>query len=140
MLTRIELQRVNYIPTNLTPGILYVAEEYGAVAHLCACGCGDIVRTPLGPTEWILIVDDGGATLSPSIGNWQQACQSHYWIKNGEIIEARKWTPEEVAMGRQAEELRREEFYSRQKPQRAHWFLRVVDRIRAVLPWRQRRR
>lgn len=47
-----ELQRVHYMPKDLKPGILYVSEEFGAAAHLCACGCGMKVSTPLGPTEW----------------------------------------------------------------------------------------
>ena len=37
---------------DLQPEVLYVSEQFGAAAHLCACGCGSKVRTPLGPTEW----------------------------------------------------------------------------------------
>ena len=51
---KIELQRVHYMPKELKPGVLYVSEEFGAAAHLCACGCGAKIRTPLGPTEWTL--------------------------------------------------------------------------------------
>ncbi len=39
-LDRISLQRVHHMPKVLEPGILYVSEEFGAAAHLCACGCG----------------------------------------------------------------------------------------------------
>ena len=42
------------MPQDLRPGVLYVSEEFGAAAHLCACGCGEKVSTPLGPTEWSL--------------------------------------------------------------------------------------
>ena len=51
---RIELQRVEFMPKVLEPGILYFAEEYGAAAHLCACGCGSKIRTPIGPTWWAI--------------------------------------------------------------------------------------
>src|SRR5215210_42875 len=82
---KIELQRVRYIPKELKPGVLYVSEEFGAASHLCACGCGSKIRTPLGPTEWALEEAEGLPTLRPSIGNWQQACQSHYWIYRGKL-------------------------------------------------------
>ena len=99
---KIELQRVHYMPKELKPGVLYVSEEFGAAAHLCACGCGSKIRTPLGPTEWALEETDSGPTLRPSVGNWQQACQSHYWIYRGEIVWSVKWTPEQIAAGRRS--------------------------------------
>jgi len=110
-MTKIKLQRVQYMPKELEPGVLYVAEEFGAAAHLCACGCGSKIRTPLDPTEWFLEETDSGPTLYPSVGNWQQACQSHYWIHKGEIRWAEKWTPEKIAAGRRGEEERRRVYY-----------------------------
>jgi hypothetical protein len=108
---KIELQRVRYMPKELKPGVLYVSEEFSAAAHLCACGCGSKIRTPLGSTEWSLEETDGKPTLRPSIGNWQQACQSHYWIYRGEVIWSAKWKPEEIAAGRRDEEERRRTYY-----------------------------
>lgn len=108
---KIELQRVHYMPKELKVGVLYVSEEYGAAAHLCACGCGAKIRTPLGPTEWSLDETDQGPTLYPSVGNWQQGCQSHYWIREGLIIWSEKWTTEQVAAGRRDEEERRRDFF-----------------------------
>lgn len=89
------------MPANLEPGILYVAQEFGAAAHLCACGCGAIVRTPL--NRWSLTETKKGPSLEPSIGNWQEPCQSHYWIDRGDVRWAEKWTPEEITAGRQRE-------------------------------------
>lgn len=109
---KIELQRVHYMPKELKPGVLYVSEEFGAAAHLCACGCGSKIRTPLGPTEWKLEETNSGPTLRPSVGNWQQACQSHYWIYRGEIRWSNKWTPEQIAEGRRGEEERRRVYYN----------------------------
>src|SRR5437868_4149805 len=97
---RFELRKVQYMPRDLEPGILYVAQEFGAAAHLCACGCGAKIRTPLGTTEWALEESESGPTLSPSVGNWQQACQSHYWIRRGEVVWSTRWTQERIEEGR----------------------------------------
>ncbi len=114
---RFELERVQYMPKQLQPGVLYVAEQFGAAAHLCPCGCGTKVRTPLGPTEWTLEETAEGPSLSPSVGNWQHPCQSHYSITRGEVEWAKQWTSEEITAGRQYEEQRREAYYAaRQRP------------------------
>jgi hypothetical protein len=108
---KFELQRVHYMPKDLKPGVLYVSEEFGIAIHLCPCGCGSKVKTPLGPTEWSVEETGTGPSLRPSVGNWQQACQSHYWITRGETVWAPKWTPEEIKAGRQHEEERRHGYY-----------------------------
>ena len=103
----IRLQRVAYMPKELKPGVLYISEEYGAAAHLCPCGCGCKIRTPLGPAEWSLKVTDKGPSLFPSVGNWQIPCKSHYWIKHGKLFWAESWTPEQIVAARRNEERRR---------------------------------
>jgi len=108
---KIDLLRVHYIPKELKPGLLYVSEEFDVAVHLCACGCGSKVSTPLGPTEWKFEETDSGPSLRPSIGNWQLRCQSHYWIDQGNIVWSGKWTPEQVAAGRCSEEARRKAYY-----------------------------
>ena len=101
---KIELEYVHYMPKELKLGILYVSEEFGSAAHLCPCGCGSKVRTPLGLTDWTVEVTNKGPTLYPSVGNWQLPCQSHYVIHHGEIKWAGKWTPERIMTGRRNEE------------------------------------
>jgi uncharacterized protein DUF6527 len=113
---RFTLRKVQYMPSELEAGILYVAEEFGAAAHLCACGCGVIVRTPLDPTEWSLEETEEGPSLDPSIGNWEEACQSHYWIIRGKVIWAPKWNSAQIEAGRRREQARRVEYY--EAPQR----------------------
>lgn len=108
---KVKLEHVHYMPKDLQPGILYVSDEFATAAHLCACGCGLKIRTPLGSTEWTLEETDMGPTLRPSIGNWQLPCQSHYWIRQGEIRWSDKWSPEKIAAGRRAEDDRRREYY-----------------------------
>jgi len=99
------------MPKQLEVGILYVSYKYGTAAHLCACGCGAKIRTPLGPTEWEIEETEDGPSVWPSIGNWQKKCQSHYIIKRGEILWADKWTQDEIISGRKKETLRRETYY-----------------------------
>ena len=108
---KIKLKRVDYMPKELEPGILYVAEEFGAAAHLCPCGCGSKIRTPLDPTEWSLENTQEGPSLYPSIGNWQKPCKSHYWIQKGQILWAAQWSEERIAAGRARENYRREAYY-----------------------------
>src|SRR4051812_41910897 len=115
---KIELQRVRYMPNELKPGVLYVSEEFSTAAHLCPCGCGSKVRTPLGPTDWVLNETRKGPSLYPSVGNWQQACQSHYWIHDGKIKWAEKWTPLQIAAGRQREDELRQAYYESHDCQR----------------------
>jgi hypothetical protein len=108
---KFELQRVHYMPRELSPRVLYVSEEFDIALHLCACGCGAKVKTPLGPTEWSVIETKDGPSLRPSVGNWQHPCQSHYWIDRGRIRWAEKWSTAEIAEGRRNEENRRRAYY-----------------------------
>lgn len=127
-LERIDLVRVDYIPKEPKPGILYVAEEFGAAVHLCACGCGCKVSTPLLPTEWTLTESLGTATLTPSVGNWQLPCRSHYWIRESRIIWSLEWTAAQVSSGRRAEEERRQWYYESRARER-------VGRLRRLYHW-----
>src|SRR6266571_1128528 len=133
MTDKFELRKVQYMPTKLEPGILYVAEEFGAAAHLCACGCGAIVRTPLDPTEWSLTETEDGPSLYPSVGNWQEPCQSHYWIERGRVKWAAKWTSAQIEAGRRKEQERRVEYYKTLYRKQPTKFRKLWDRIRSFL-------
>lgn len=103
---KIRLENVQYMPKELEPGVLYVSREFSTAAHLCACGCGTKIRTPLGPTEWSVEATKAVPTMRPSIGNWQQPCKSHYVIWNGEVRWAGQWTASQIAAGRANEQQR----------------------------------
>jgi Family of unknown function (DUF6527) len=109
---RITLEHVQYLPRARAPGILYVSEEFAVAGHLCACGCGNKVITPLGPAEWTFTERNGRPTLDPSVGNWQLPCRSHYVIAEGQIHWGDQWSDAQVASGRRAEQLRREAYYA----------------------------
>jgi len=91
----IKMEVVETMPKVFRPGVLYVSYELGTASHLCCCGCGTRVVTPLGPGRWNLIQGRGGPSLSPSIGNTSQPCRSHYFIRNGRVIWAREMSDEE---------------------------------------------
>ena len=113
---KIKIERVVTMPGKLEPGVLYVSDEFGTAAHLCACGCGSKIRTPLGPTEWSLWETAAGPTLHPSVGNWQKPCRSHYVINEGAIEWAGDMSDEKVLEGRMAEQKRRDDYYERLYP------------------------
>lgn len=124
-MTSYQLKRVHYMPKDLEPGFLYVSEEFEIAGHLCACGCGNRVMTPLGPTEWSFEDSTRGPTLTPSIGSWQLPCKSHYWIMRGETRWAERWSPEHIERGRRAEEARRRAYYEGRRQGRRHPVARV---------------
>src|SRR5437879_4452263 len=78
---------VDQLPDRLTEGILYICEEFSLTAHKCCCGCGEDVFNKLAPVKWQLLkMPDATVTMTPSIGNWNYDCQSHYWIERNRVI------------------------------------------------------
>lgn len=81
--------RVEYVkrrPNQLEEGVLYICKECEVAFHLCPCGCGEEVVTPLGNEGWQLLEhEDGVVSLYPSIGNFSFKCQSHYFIIQNEV-------------------------------------------------------
>ena len=77
---------VKYIPQEVKEGILYISIPYSTAIHKCPCGCGEIVVTPISPTDWNLTWNGETVTLKPSIGNYSLRCQSHYWIIENKIV------------------------------------------------------
>ena len=91
---------VEYVPDTLDAGVIYVTVHYATAVHLCCCGCGLEVVTPLSPTDWKLIFDGETISLKPSIGNWSFPCRSHYWIRRNTVEWAGNWSDERVEAGR----------------------------------------
>lgn len=84
------------MPAPLEAGKLYIAPKFRAAMHLCACGCGVPISTPLHPTGWRISYDGVKLSMSPSVGNWGEECQSHYWIEDNRVMWARKWSRREI--------------------------------------------
>lgn len=125
-MTKIEQINVRYVPKELRSGVLYVSEEFSIAVHLCPCGCGSKIKTPLGQTEWKLKMTSDGPSLYPSVGNWQLSCQSHYWIRRGKIMWSNKWSPSQILAGRCVEEKRREHYYDSLYPQKQGGIKRLL--------------
>ncbi|MEK4243723.1 MULTISPECIES: DUF6527 family protein [Janibacter] len=91
---------VETFPTTLRPGVLYVSIEFTTCAHLCACGCGEEVITPLSPPQWSLTYNGRDVSLHPSVGNWALPCKSHYIVDRGRIRWSYQFTKEQIAANR----------------------------------------
>lgn len=115
------LKRVRYVPRELSSGTLYVSEEYAVAVHLCACGCGNKVVTPLGPAEYSFEEADSRPSLWPSIGNWQLPCRSHYFIRQGRVQWAERWSDDEIKQGRLHEQRRRKAYYESREYPNSFW-------------------
>jgi len=106
---------VEFIPEVLEPGVLYVSIPYATASHKCACGCGELVVTPIKPTDWELTWDGESVTMYPSIGNWSFSCQSHYFIKKNRIVWSYKMSKDEINFGRKMDKSRKEKFFKKTK-------------------------
>jgi hypothetical protein len=96
---------VEIIPPEKELGTLYISVEYGVAVHLCACGCGNVVVTSLAPQAWSLLYDGETVSLYPSIGSYSLPCRSHYWIRRGGVLWAKKLTDKEIARVRRRDAL-----------------------------------
>jgi hypothetical protein len=112
---KLEHRFVKVIPDQIEEGVLYISIEYATAIHKCVCGCKNDVVTPLSPTDWKLTYDGDTVSLYPSIGNWNFECNSHYWITNNRIKHARKWSTEEVELGRKRGIQKKRDFFSDRK-------------------------
>lgn len=98
---------VTSIPDRLDDGVLYISLTYATAVHNCACGCRNEVVTPFSPTDWSMTFDGESVSLSPSIGNWSFPCQSHYWLKDGRVAWAPKWSRHQIDEGRSVDSARK---------------------------------
>lgn len=96
---------VESVPEVMEEGVLYVSIPYCTVMHLCVCGCGHEVITPISPADWGLKFDGKSISLSPSIGNWSFDCRSHYWIRNNCVKNAEDWIDEKIVHRRDHKEV-----------------------------------
>jgi hypothetical protein len=125
---RYRLIEVEELPEALETGALYWSKEYAISAHLCACGCGDVIYLPIGPVDYSISADTHGPTLMPSVGNWN-VCNAHYWIIGGKVEWASQWSPQQISAARAREDARRAAFYDR----RESWWRRLIRGLRAWL-------
>ena len=104
-------QFVRTVPRDLEAGVLYVSMEFATAVHSCCCGCGERIVTPFTPTDWKMVFDGETISLSPSVGNWQIPCRSHYVIRNGRVVDAGPWSQAQVEQGLKQEETVRKKYF-----------------------------
>lgn len=128
--SRLQHRFVRSIPKELEPGVLYVSVEYATAIHACCCGCGNQVVTPFTPTDWQMTFDGEAISLSPSIGNWNFPCRSHYLIKRGRVVVAESWNSSLVMAGRSQDRANKAQHY---QPQADDFSNDRADEERGVL-------
>lgn len=106
---------VEFIPDALEPDTLYVSITYCTSIHLCVCGCGNEVVTPLSLNDWELIFNGKTISLYPSIGNWSFPCQSHYFIKNNVIRYAKKWSKAAITENQKQDRKKKKKYFKQRK-------------------------
>ena len=116
--TILEHRFVQHAPQDLEGGILYISMECCTVIHLCCCGCGREVVTPLSPTDWKMTFDGEAVSLIPSIGNWNLPCRSHYFIRRNGVVEAPAWSNKMV-----------NESYRRDQAAKAAYYAKHSDNV-----------
>jgi len=104
------------IPRELEQGVLYISRKYNTASHLCCCGCGLKVVTPLSQAKWQLRERDGHVSLHPSIGNWGFPCRSHYWIRDSRVIWAGDMTEDQVRAVRKRDARLLDEYIRSEQP------------------------
>lgn len=83
-----EYEFVEFIPKLIEEGKLYISIPYKIMKHKCACGCGSEIALPIDEIDgWTFTFYGYSISLSPSIGNWELPCRSHYIIRKNQVIE-----------------------------------------------------
>jgi hypothetical protein len=137
--THLQPEFVEFMPESFEGGALYISRRYSTASHLCCCGCGLRVVTPLNPAKWSLSESNGTVSLHPSIGNWSFPCKSHYWIVGNGVHWARAMSPAAIAEvrardRRDARLLARESWLAvARRLLRAAW----VRAAEFITPWRR---
>jgi hypothetical protein len=106
---------VEFIPEPLEDGVIYISMEYATASHICCCGCGKKVVTPISPTDWKVTFDGKSVSLYPSVGSWNLACQSHYFITNNKIKWAEQWSDERIRAGKAYDAYAKQKYYENEK-------------------------
>lgn len=119
---------VESFPAPMEEGVLYVSIAYSTCGHLCCCGCGQEVITPLSPAQWSFTYDGENVSLTPSVGNWALSCRSHYWIRKGKVQWSRRYSPDEITANRERD---RHEFARQTGEFTGGWFARLRRRLGA---------
>ena len=130
--TKVGHRFVETLPSELEPGLLYISGSHNIIAHLCCCGCGSEVVTPLGPAGWTLRYD-GQVSLTPSVGNGALPCRSHYVIHGSQVRWLSNMTPNQHARAKARDQVAATELNPSRLAGPRGWLEELVR------PWRPKR-
>lgn len=128
---RYSLKEIVSFPDVYEFGVLYWSKEFEMSAHLCACGCGDIIQVPVDLMNFSIVDGSMGPTVRPSIGNWG-VCDAHYYITNGEVEWLGTLSKEQIIESRSFEDSRREAYYSNVQ---SSAFMKLKAAISSFMRW-----
>jgi len=112
-LRQVRHEFIALLPEKVEEGVLYVSLQYKNMVHLCFCGCGNQIVTPLSPTGWSMTFDGRSVSIYPSVGSWKLPCRSHYWIRKGLVEWAPDWADEMVEAGLANDRAAKCDYYQR---------------------------
>lgn len=110
---------VESFPKVLEEGVIYISRRFSTACHSCCCGCGTKIVTPIRPTEYSLSDKGGLITLHPSVGNWNYPCQSHYLIRDNQILWAGGMTRAQIKKGRALDDAKKARYLG--QPAESWW-------------------
>lgn len=119
------------IPQTLDDGVLYISEKFSTSAHNCCCGCGGKVVLPLKPGKWSIKRSGDRVSLSPSVGNWSLACQSHYWIQNNAVRWSGQFTESQIRANRARDKKASEVAQAERRASERGFWQRFYDRVKS---------
>jgi hypothetical protein len=99
-ISNLKAEIVETMPDALEEGVIYISHKYRIALHNCCCGCGEEVSTPIGQTEYSILIRNGLVTVKPSIGNHDFVCKSHYIIDRGSVVWAGSMSRRAIRAGR----------------------------------------
>lgn len=138
-LNHITPHEVALAPKPLLPGIIYISHNYRVALHMCCCGCGEKVVTPLSAAEWQVNLHNGQVSLYPSVGSGT-ACRSHYWIEEGRVVWTAPMTSQQIARTRQNDRASLEAMYAARRHARLpRWAQGLVSAFTTAKNWFSRR-
>jgi hypothetical protein len=119
---------VDSFPKALEDGVLYISRQFSTACHRCCCGCGTKIVTPIRRTEYSLTDVGGRVSVYPSIGNWNHPCQSHYVIRNGQVLAAGSMRQSEINAGRASDQAEKQAYFEKQP---TSWLTKAMSWIRS---------
>lgn len=132
---------VEFIPEQLEEGIIYISKRFRTASHKCCCGCGEEVVTPLTPAGWAVAINGYTVSLSPSIGNWDFTCRSHYLIIDNQVIWASALSQQQIKLVKSRDKADIEAYVTSinlQKERQSSLWNMLVKLWHAVTRWLQK--